>query len=278
MEMKVEKEDYSAITRIGCVPTGLHDPSAMQRIELPVDGAFLLKGFLSDAECQYFIAESEKIGYTPPGELFDVRYRTNDRIVAISVATAELLFERVKPFVPETITVRDSVWEICGLNESWRFCRYAPGGFFSQHVDGEFVRNSNERSLITLNIYLNGDFDGGTTNFLAKTYHDVADREITAQVVPQAGLALVFPHDRLHEGASLGSGVKYLLRSDIMYRRRGVPACARAAGEPDDKYIEAVNLYQRASALERKGEAHEAMLLYRRAFKMCPQLETDQLV
>ena len=38
-------------------------------------------------------------------------------------------------------------------------------------------------------------------------------------IVPRAGMALLFQHRVLHEGAPVRSGVKYVLRSDLMYRR-----------------------------------------------------------
>jgi hypothetical protein len=56
-------------------------------------------------------------------------------------------------------------------------------------------------------VYLNDGFGGGATKFL--------DYEI--DVVPKAGMALLFQHRILHEGAIVTSGVKYVLRSDVMY-------------------------------------------------------------
>ncbi len=38
-------------------------------------------------------------------------------------------------------------------------------------------------------------------------------------VKPECGKALVFFHRQLHEGAAVIRGRKYVLRSDIMYRR-----------------------------------------------------------
>ena len=34
-------------------------------------------------------------------------------------------------------------------------------------------------------------------------------------------MALLFQHRLLHEGAEVTAGVKYVVRSDIMYRRAG---------------------------------------------------------
>ena len=48
----------------------------------------------------------------------------------------------------------------------FRLCRYHPGGHFAPHFDGHFVESSEVRSMKTLMIYLNGDFTGGSTNFV----------------------------------------------------------------------------------------------------------------
>lgn len=38
------------------------------------------------------------------------------------------------------------------------------------------------------------------------------------EVAPTAGTALLFRHRVLHEGAPVAAGVKYVLRTDVMYR------------------------------------------------------------
>ena len=37
-------------------------------------------------------------------------------------------------------------------------------------------------------------------------------------ITPKAGLALCFRHHLIHEGRAVRSGIKYVLRTDIMYR------------------------------------------------------------
>jgi hypothetical protein len=41
----------------------------------------------------------------------------------------------------------------------------------------------------------------------------------TVAIVPRQGTALVFAHSQLHEGAPVLSGRKYVLRTDVLYRR-----------------------------------------------------------
>jgi hypothetical protein len=99
-------------------------------------------------------------------------------------------------------------WVAAGLNERFRVYRYVPGQYFRWHLDGAFQRASNEHSRFTVLIYRNDDFAGSTTDF-----HD------GPSVVPVAGTALIFSHAQLHQGASPTRGCKYVLRTDIMYRR-----------------------------------------------------------
>ena len=42
-------------------------------------------------------------------------------------------------------------------------------------------------------------------------------RELRMTVQPESGMALVFVHQQLHEGASVLNGRKYVLRTDVMY-------------------------------------------------------------
>ena len=64
--------------------------------------------------------------------------------------------------------------------------------------------------MLTALFFLNDDFEGGRTRILE---HDRA-----VDVVPEKGSVLFFHHPLLHEGEGVELGVKYILRSDVMYR------------------------------------------------------------
>jgi prolyl 4-hydroxylase len=57
-------------------------------------------------------------------------------------------------------------------------------------------------------IYLNDAFEGGETKFNK------------CSIEPATGKALIFRHELLHEGCPVITGIKYVLRTDIMYRRK----------------------------------------------------------
>jgi hypothetical protein len=131
------------------------------------------------------------------------------RVMVDDEVLAARLFQRVRPFLPERI----DEWVAAGLNERFRFYRYDVGQTFTPHYDGSFRRNDGEESKLTFMVYLNDDFSGGTTDFLTE------GGNVWLRVQPRLGMALVFEHFQLHEGTSPKSGRKYVLRTDVMYRK-----------------------------------------------------------
>lgn len=172
--------------------------------------AFTLHPFLSAQECSEQIARSEAVGYadapvtTAHGPVMMPGYRNNTRVMLDDQALADRLWQRFAPAAPPSPLPG---WVACGLNERLRYYRYDPGDFFAPHRDGAFVRSPGERSFYTLLIYLNGGFEGGETTLEGDP------------ITPRPGLALCFIHRLLHDSVTLRAGRKYVLRSDVMYRR-----------------------------------------------------------
>jgi hypothetical protein len=170
---------------------------------------FTVDRVLSADECAALIERIDALGptvapiSTPRGFVMNEDVRNNTRVIFDDVALAQILFERIEAHVPAQLCGMRPV----GANERFRCYRYERAQQFATHRDGSFVRSDDEMSLLTFMVYLNEGFGGGQTRF-----HDVS-------VTPQTGLALLFQHFLLHEGSSVTSGVKYVLRSDVMYRR-----------------------------------------------------------
>ncbi len=72
-------------------------------------------------------------------------------------------------------------------------------------------------SRLSYLIYLNDDFAGGSTTFRDYVGEGEARRKIENDIMPATGVALLFPHERRHEGVSVSLGRKYVLRSDVFY-------------------------------------------------------------
>ncbi len=171
-----------------------------------------LDAVLSEEACTALIARIEAAGPTAApittARGFELRpdIRNNTRVMFDDVALAARLFERVRAHVPARL---EGDWELCGANERLRCYRYEPGQYFAPHFDGAFTRSVHERSLLTFIVYLNECEAGGHTGFL----------DLELAVKPRTGAALLFNHHLLHEGAVVTAGLKYALRSDLMYRR-----------------------------------------------------------
>lgn len=76
--------------------------------------------------------------------------------------TAEYLFKRCKNLVPRAC----EGGLLLSINERLRFLKYdEPGNNFVKHCDGSFPRNTYEKSVITIQFYLNEDMEGGETTF-----------------------------------------------------------------------------------------------------------------
>jgi hypothetical protein len=121
---------------------------------------------------------------------------------------ARMLFERVRPRAPREIYGLTLV----GANERFRCYRYKPGMRFAPHKDGAFYRSDVEQSCYSFLVYLNEGFEGGSTTF-------ATDPEIA--IKPRIGMGLLFQHPIIHEGSIVTAGVKYVARSDLMYRTKG---------------------------------------------------------
>ncbi|NRR29111.1 2OG-Fe(II) oxygenase [Oxalobacteraceae bacterium] len=172
-------------------------------------GVYIIENYLSAAMCQHYIAMGEEIGYAPSEVNFQdgsrraEDIRNNDRVIFDDPALAASLFERAHALLPEAI----GNWKLSGFNERFRFYRYGPKEYFKWHRDGTFAKSPDEASCLTFMIYLNHDFEGGDTEFK------------TEFIKPQEGTALVFPHKLPHQGTEIIAGTKYVLRTDVMYRR-----------------------------------------------------------
>ncbi|KAL9112485.1 MAG: hypothetical protein Q9227_003327 [Pyrenula ochraceoflavens] len=159
------------------------------------------------------------------------------RIIWDSPEIAEKLWKRIEPLIdPSILTLTDKarvtgngpvkrkeIWRATRLNERLRFLKYEKGQYFHEHCDGSYVTpDGKEMSFVTVHVYLNGGdqdsaperLQGGSTKFISMDFGHEID------VNPRMGSVLVFQHrGLLHSGDEVKSGVKYTLRTDLMYEK-----------------------------------------------------------
>lgn len=139
---------------------------------------------------------------------------------------------------------RKATWEMYAANERLSFLRYGPGMHHERHCDQVFSRpetDKEDKSFLTCQVYLSdslGDAEprkeevgdgnvsdlaaiaakGGTTRFWGTPGSPHEDRFV--DVVPKAGRVMVFQQRMLwHSGQPVTEGLKYAMRTDLMYRR-----------------------------------------------------------
>eukprot|EP01085_Mycamoeba_gemmipara_P000759 Mycagemm_TRINITY_DN10321_c5_g2::TRINITY_DN10321_c5_g2_i1::g.759::m.759 type:complete len:269 gc:universal TRINITY_DN10321_c5_g2_i1:29-835(+) len=205
--------------------------------------------FLRADECRKLIelAESKGFNRSAPsggghGRTGREDSRNNSFVVVTDAALAERLFNRVRAFIPKDLAwlasspyfsaQGGSEWTACGVVDRLRFYKYEKGEAYPEHFDGSYKRDVTlengdqfrQHSFLTLLLYLNDDFEGGETRFFPDRQHCrfLRDREVkepTDIITPVAGQALLNIHPILHEGSEVSRGVKYVLRTDVLYQR-----------------------------------------------------------
>jgi hypothetical protein len=174
------------------------------------DKIWTIDSFLSVGECYELIKLSENIGYNEAevslisGAKMMKSLRNNYRILHTDDSLAIEYWNRLKDYCPKEIEDNYAI----GLNEQFRFYKYELNQRFKKHIDGRFRRNELEESRITFMVYLNEEFEGGETSF---------DGIV---IKPKTGTALCFFHELKHEGCPVTNGIKYAIRSDVMYIKK----------------------------------------------------------
>lgn len=169
---------------------------------------FTIDNFLTPEECNDYIFFSETKGYEEAtvslttGAKMMKGIRNNDRVIYEDEQLAQKLWNKLQPHVHLEFENIKAI----GLNPRFRFYRYENEQRFNKHRDGRVKISDTIESRATFMVYLSDDFDGGETEFE------------TLKISPKKGMALCFVHELKHKGCKTTNGVKYVLRTDILYQ------------------------------------------------------------
>ncbi|CAF1104933.1 unnamed protein product [Adineta ricciae] len=227
----------------------------MARLERQlIDGERIsvVPNFLSVSQCEELIQRAESSGFktSPPsggghGRTHREDARNNEYTVVTDQDIANQLYRRIFPLLPQTLEwmpdnayftkgIGGREWTIAGCVDRLRFYKYQKSEEYPEHMDGSYSRtityndeskrSYKQHSFLTLLIYLNDDFEGGETKFFPDKQHcrflrDIENKQPVHTIEPKRGMALVNIHNILHEGSKVQSGVKYVLRTDILYQK-----------------------------------------------------------
>jgi hypothetical protein len=89
---------------------------------------------------------------------------------------------------------------------------YTPGQSFGLHVDTPLYYNTKtrEKAICTFLIFLNGDFEGGETQFFSDEFKPIK------MYHPEEGYGLIFDLNIWHCGSPVTKGTKYWLHIELI--------------------------------------------------------------
>jgi hypothetical protein len=182
--------------------------------------AIVVDDVVDAATCASLIERIERLGpeptkvRTPRGPRSDPKRRNNTRVWFDDDDLAARVFSGVLP----SARALQAAWPALFTGEpvrcerSFRGYRYRPGELFALHNDSSVVDDDGARTLLTVLVYLNAVERGGQTCF----------PELALSVEPRAGRACVFLHALLHESVVVDVGVKYAIRTNVMFKSAGI--------------------------------------------------------
>ncbi len=202
------------------------------RIDLDnVPGAFQLLNVFTKEECEEFIKQTEELGYLEDAAVSLPRsVRHNDNITwVVDDLTHDIIWDRCKDFMYDNKEIFYGK-NTLGLNKRFRFYKYSKGDFFKLHTDGSWPGSrvvnkelitdfyKDRYSQMTFLILLSEDFQGGETQFIVNKN---GEKELVNIRTPKGGV-LCFPHGLhplhcLHSSNTITSGIKYIIRTDVLF-------------------------------------------------------------
>ncbi|KAK9841028.1 hypothetical protein WJX81_006427 [Elliptochloris bilobata] len=215
-----------AQARAGTYPKQLElDISQKQGLALINQGEelFTVDGVLTAAEAAKLIVAADACGFqlqSSRGAAHGEAFRDNYRLAFEDAEQAALLWQRSGL----EAACRDlplAGRRAIGLNPNLRLYKYVVGQRFGRHFDDSVELGQGRITAFTLLVYLSGgEAPGSPTRLVGgETVFYGARGKLVASVEPRAGRALLHRHGDAclaHEGHAVRSGVKYVLRSDVV--------------------------------------------------------------
>lgn len=236
---------------------------------------FVADGLLSARECRQLIDTAEDAGLTSVAWEYKPEYRRCCRAVVRSSALADTLWTRlqsvlVRADVDGRVPVGFDVggtWVPIGLNDVLRVSRYDKGGHFAYHRDTGFVYTDDVRSICSLLVYLNSDFEGGCT-LVQPSASPTASPTHEMVVHPRVGRVLCLQQDQLHCGQAVLAGSKYILRTDVMFKRVSTVPRRLLLDMADSRFLQSMQLFDESIKLQADGLVDASTAAFIRAVEL----------
>ena len=171
----------------------------------------IMDGILSPSECTDFI---DLLDNPDELELVDHGYAIYERNILHSTDWATTIYNRIIHHLPEKI--KQSIY----VNDYFRFSKYTPGQYFGLHQDKVNRDKNGSKAIMTINIFLNDNFEGGETCFYENDDATSTTQPAVVHAIPQTGRGAIFENQIWHTGNIVQKGYKYLLRTDVMMKQQ----------------------------------------------------------
>eukprot|EP01040_Poterioochromonas_malhamensis_P008777 gene8782-9511_t len=268
----MQLEQSEILTFEFVVDSNFNPLNVRQENLLPDNACFVLYNLFTQEECNQLIQQGENHGFLSLSKVYSSNYRNNERIINYNPVLRDTLWERITPYLDDTLEIHgkhptlhtnhhtSGVWRKKELNDNFRSCKYFPQHFFKPHCDeGYHPDREKIRTMKTCMLYLNDDFTGGETIF----YFD-EDEDKPLSLKPEPGMCLIFNQKILHEGATVLSGLKYFVRTDIIYEK----IQSDEVGELTERQREALKIYEEGVQEEKNNNHKRSIELYSKATKI----------
>ncbi len=202
-------------------------PKNLKIQELVPGRVLVIPEFFSLRECEDWVSFCEVSGgleYTAhPASKFIAHRECYRMQQANATVLAQRIYERMKfySFLPlvqrETVRLCDvGPYEPMGCNQNLRVYKYLKGHSFGKHVDGSDLVGLGKTEWTVL-IYLT-DCQGGATRFYTESRKRKSNNSIAFQPIRGSMLLhLHGDHCLEHEGEPVIDGIKYVLRTDLVF-------------------------------------------------------------
>ena len=267
-------------------------------------GAYYIDGCLSREECQGLCDacdQCQDLRFWSSAGRDDASaraFRDADTVEVRAERLAAALWARIHHLLPSGMAAlavdgtdpddeREllGAWEAVAVNYDCLFAKYPSGGAFAPHTDGRAIHSFNVRSFYSIIVFLNDvpEGSGGGTRFYAPSAVQNLRRADGSQrwtsdaslavgeVASVAGRMLIFDQSLVHEGVPpQAPHLKYIIRSDVMYERT-----PKLCDSDADRC--AYELFKRAEDVAERGDADEAIKIFKKATHMMGPLLREMM-
>jgi hypothetical protein len=244
------------------------------------DEIFIIDNVLKNNECDDLVKKTKQ-HYANMSREYPSDIRGNNRVLVISEKLKETINGRIMDVVNFPDNVKpcgfgtDGKWKYLNVNECFRFSEYvSPNVGFLPHRDATYIKDENNRSIYTIIIYLNEEYDGGNTYFCEPKRDRIKGETVNEELSeghetfftykPKKCSALIFNHNIVHAGDTVVSGTKYILRSDLVFTRTEFPDNYNYDWKKSPDFIQAVKYYREAFNQELEGNIEKASEMFER--------------